>query len=185
MVGSIGTICIGMFGLFLLLKLPAQSSYARSVISVEKAGVGLPVRLKIPKIKVDAAVEYVGLTPQRAMDAPRAPGNVGWFDLGVRPGEDGSAVIAGHYGWKNGKAAAFDGLNKLRKGDKIYIVDSRGITLAFVVREVRMYDQKANAPEVFDSADGKAHLNLITCEGSWNRFQKSYSSRRVVFTDKE
>ena len=146
---------------------------------------GLPVRLKIPSIKVDAAIGRVGLTPDGAMDVPKNPDEVAWFEPGKRPGENGSAVIAGHYGWKNGKAAAFDDLSQLRKGDKAYVEDDKGATISFVVRESRNYDPKADASDVFGSNDGKPHLNLITCEGAWNEAEKSYSNRLVVFTDKE
>ena len=143
---------------------------------------GLPMRLKIPKIDVDASVEYVGLTYDGAMDIPKNPDDVAWFELGPRPGENGSAVMAGHYG---GKASAFDNLYKLRKGDKLYIEDDKGATITFMVRENRRYDPNADASSVFSSSDGSAHLNLITCEGTWNKVSKSYSTRLVVFADKE
>lgn len=144
----------------------------------------LPVRLKIPKIKVNAIVEYVGLTPDGAMDSPKGPANVGWFNLGYRPGEIGSAVIDGHSGWKNNIPAVFDNLYKLKRGDKIFVEDEKGITTTFVVREIRKYNPKADASDVFGSSDNLAHLNLITCTGIWNKVWKSRSSRLVVFTDK-
>lgn len=143
---------------------------------------GLPVRLKIPEINVDSAVEYVGLAPDGTMDIPKSPDNVAWFELGPRPGENGSAVIAGHYG---GKVSAFDNLYKLRKGDKIYVEDDKGVIIPFVVRESRRYDPEADASDVFSPSDGKSHLNLITCEGVWNKVSESYPKRLVVFTDKE
>lgn len=145
----------------------------------------LPARLKIPSINVDALVEYVGLTPDGAMDVPKERTNVAWFNLGSRPGENGSAVIAGHYGWKNGKASIFDNLYKLRKGDKLYIENEKGVIISFVVRESRRYDPEADASDVFGSNEGKPHLNLITCEGEWDKVSKTYSQRLVVFTDKE
>jgi len=149
------------------------------------SSVGRPVRLKIPKINVDAAVEHVRLAPDGAMDVPKDMNNVAWFELGQRPGENGSAVIDGHYGWKHGKPSAFDDLYKLRKGDELYIEDETGATTAFVVRESQRYDPKANTSGIFGSSDGKAHLNLITCEGTWGKIKKSYSKRLVVFADKE
>lgn len=151
----------------------------------EEVSSGIPMRLKIPGIDVDAAVEYVGVTPDGAMDIPKSQDNAAWFELGQRPGENGSAVIAGHYGWrKNGKPSAFDNLYKLRKGDKLYIEDDKGAIITFVVRESRRYDPNADASDVFDSSDGKAHLNLVTCEGVWDEVAGSYSKRLVVFTDK-
>lgn len=162
---------------------PVQSSYQD--ISIQKQeDLGLPARLKIPSINVDAHFEYVGLTADGAMDVPKGPLNVGWFDIGPRPGESGSAVIAGHSGFKNGRAAVFDNLNKIKKGDKIYTEDANGTTAIFIVRELRSYKPKADAIDVFTSNDGLAHLNLITCSGVWDVIDKSHSSRLVVFADK-
>lgn len=130
-------------------------------------------------------IEYVGLAPDGAMDVPKERTNVAWFNLGQRPGENGSAVIAGHYGWKNMEGSVFDDLHKLRKGDKLYIEDEKGATITFVVRESRRYDPQADASAVFGSNDEKAHLNLVTCEGEWDKVSKIYSKRLVVFADKE
>jgi len=150
-----------------------------------KISFGLPIILKIPKINVESGIEYVGLTSDGAMDVPKNQDNVAWFKLGQRPGEDGSAVIAGHYGLKDGKPSVFDNLHKLVKGDKLYIEDDQGKAISFVVREIKSYDPQANATEVFNSNDGKSHLNLITCEGTWDEIFKTYSQRLVVFTDRE
>jgi LPXTG-site transpeptidase (sortase) family protein len=151
----------------------------------EQAGLGRPARLIVPSINVDASVVYVGITPQGAMDVPKGPDDVAWFDLGPRPGEQGSAVIAGHEGWKDGIPAIFDNLHSVKKGDKLYILDDMGATTAFVVRRIGTYGESGDASGVFASGDGASHLNLITCEGSWNKSEKSYSDRLVVFADKE
>lgn len=147
--------------------------------------VGLPVRLTISTIGVDAAIEYVGVAPDGNMDVPKGPDGVAWFQFGPRPGEVGSAVIAGHFGWKDNLPAVFDHLDALKKGDRIIVKDDQGATLTFVVRESRLYDPLADSGDVFGSSDGKAHLNLVTCEGVWDAVSKSYSKRLVVFTDKE
>jgi len=159
---------------------------ARVMASATPGGLGVPIRIWIPKINVDAALESVGLTPSGAMGVPTGPLNAAWYDLGPRPGDAGSAVIDGHFGWwRNGTPAVFDNLDKLRQGDKFYVEDAAGATVAFVVRESRKFDPMADASEVFNSTDGKAHLNLITCDGVWDSVQKSYSDRLVVFADRE
>ncbi|MEX0919084.1 MAG: class F sortase [Candidatus Paceibacterota bacterium] len=160
-----------------LLTANTAESYQQEQVKSE-----LPARLKIPSINVDAAIEYKSLTPEGAMDVPKGPDDIAWFDLGPRPGENGSAVIAGHRGWKNGRVAVFDNLDKLRKGDKIYVEDISGKSVSFVVRESRIYDSEAYVPEVFASNDG-IHLNLVTCVGVWDKSKKSSSQRLVVFTD--
>lgn len=146
---------------------------------------GQPVRLTIPGINVDAAIAHVGLTSDGAMDVPTDPDEVAWYANGQRPGEEGSAVFAGHYDRKNGLPAVFSDLHTLRPGDKLSVKDEQGVATSFVVRTIRRYDPAADATEVFGSNDGTAHLNLITCEGVWNTAQNSYSHRLVIFTDKE
>ena len=154
-------------------------------LSVSSSLVGKPKRLKIPKINLDSTVEFVGLTPDGAMDSPKERTDVAWFELGPRPGEDGTAVIAGHYGQKNKKASAFDNLYKLRQGDKVYIENEKGETISFIVSKIRRYDPKADATDVFGTNTGPSHLNLVTCEGDWDEVSESYPTRLVVFTDKE
>jgi LPXTG-site transpeptidase (sortase) family protein len=151
----------------------------------KEATIGLPVRLRIPTINVDAALDYVGLTPLGALGVPDSPTNAAWYDQGPRPGEEGSAVIDGHFGYKNHRLAVFDNLYKLHAGDILYVEDAQGTTTAFVVRELRTYGRNEDDTNVFVSNDGKAHLNLITCQGVWSATQKSFSNRLVVFTDEE
>ena len=164
--------------------MPPTASTA-AVRTQEKVSYGLPVRLTIPKINVDAAVDYVGVTPQGELGVPKGPTNAAWYELGPRPGDKGSAVIDGHFGYKNNIPAVFDKLNILQKGDNIYVLDENGKSAIFVVRELRTYGQSEDSSGIFVSSDGKAHLNLITCQGTWSEAQKSYSNRLVVFADKE
>ncbi len=145
---------------------------------------GLPILLRIPKIGLDAHIEYVGITVDGNMDTPLDIQNVGWYEGGVRPGENGSAVIAGHYGWSGGKSAVFDKLHTLRVGDKLNVEDGGGKIATFIVRTIKKYNPADDASEVFMLDDGESHLNLIACEGEWNEVTKSYSERLVVFTDR-
>jgi LPXTG-site transpeptidase (sortase) family protein len=146
---------------------------------------GLPVRLLIPKINIDAAIESLGVLPDGSMDAPAGALDVAWLDLGTRPGQIGSAVIDGHSGYKNNKPAVFDDLSKLHKGDEIQVKDKEGATITFRVNKIKSYGANETLPSVFGSTDGLAHLNLITCDGTWNPTAQTHSSRLVVFADKE
>src|SRR5476651_2105472 len=89
----------------------------------------LPIRLKIPSIQVDASIEYVGVTANGTMAVPSNTVDVGWFSLGSRPGEKGSAVIAGHLNSPTGAAGVFSNLGKLKPGEKIDVEDSAGKTI--------------------------------------------------------
>jgi len=153
--------------------------------AVSPENVGLPVRLKIYRIGVNAVIEKVGLKKDGSMDVPAHPMDVAWYGFGPRPGETGSAVMAGHVDWWYGAKAAFANLRKLKPGDKISVQDDRGAIIFFTVRGSRAYDAAADVADVFTSADGKAHLNLVTCFGKWDKLAKQYSKRLVVFADRE
>lgn len=144
---------------------------------------GPPVRLVIASINVDAIINPVGLTKDGAMDIGENPDQVAWYQAGPIPGQDGNAVIAGHYGWKNGHGSVFNNLHDIKVGDSISVYDAKGLVTSFIVRQTRLYDPAADAADVFISNDNKPHLNLITCEGTWVTSKDSYSNRLVVFAD--
>jgi len=144
-----------------------------------------PSRLEIANINVNSMVKPVGLTGEGNMAIDDNINDVAWYELGPKPGEPGSSVIAGHYGWKNGQASIFTNLHTLKAGDKVSVYDVNAKPLTFIVKKTEVYEPNADATEVFKSSDGKSHLNLITCEGSWNSNLQTYSQRLVVFTDIE
>jgi len=141
------------------------------------------VHLKIPSVGINTVLEDVGLTSDGDVDVPSEPANAAWFKLSPRPGQTGNSIIDGHFGWKDGIPAVFDRLNKVRLGDKIYVEDGAGVVTTFIVRQLKIYCRNEDASKVFYSYDGMAHLNLITCEGVWDKTTKSYSGRFVVFAD--
>lgn len=144
---------------------------------------GIPARLSIPSLGIDAAVEHVGLTPEGDMDIPKDPWKVGWYMLGARPGEPGNAVMAGHLDSLTGKAVFWD-LKKLQPGDEMTVTDDTGEEHTFVVMESEIFDYKtAPLEEIFGKSDEK-RLNLITCEGTWNTRENRYSQRLTVFAEK-
>jgi LPXTG-site transpeptidase (sortase) family protein len=162
---------------------PLPASIKTSILVPSKV-VGIPVNLTIPAINLSVQIEQIGLTSDGALDTPVGKTNVGWYRLGRRPGEIGSAVIDGHFGqWADGTGSVFDNLDKLQIGDKIYTKDADGNTTSFIVRETRSFEPDIVTPEVFNSSDGLAHLNLITCKGVWDKTEKSFSNRLVIFTD--
>lgn len=143
---------------------------------------GLPTRLIIPKLNVDANISYMGLTAGGEMDVPPDLINVGWYKYGTKPGEQGSAVIAGHLEGTE-DLGVFIKLNTLQDGDVINVRNDRDETIAFTVRETRTYKQNERPDEIFNKNDGR-YLNLITCTGTWDNAKKRYSHRFVVFADK-
>ena len=114
-----------------LLIAPARTSESPSagrgtigsaeMVAASKGTHARPVRLIIPKIGLNAAIASSAVRPTYSMAAPSGPDTVGWYELGPCPGNRGSAVMDGHSGYADGKAAAFDELPKLGKGDRLYV----------------------------------------------------------------
>lgn len=177
-------VCLTTLTLIHVFGVSAKAAVAKAV-STTQTDLSLPARLIIPKIKVNAAIETVGLTSEGAVGVPKKPVDVAWLNVWPRPGEVGNAIITGHFGWWNNSPATFDNLNKLRVGDKIYVEDKDKTIITFVVRNLKAYKDKEDYSSVFYSSDNKAHLNLITCNGSWNKKTQRYSKRLVVFAYKE
>lgn len=162
----------------LLPETPSQEDVSGEVF-------GMPVRLKIPKLGIDAGIEQLGVTSDGNMQAPVKVEDVGWYKQGPQPGNKGSAVIAGHFGRESYRGkAVFDDLHTLVKDDDIFVEDDTGRVATFVVREFRLFAKDEVAPDVFTSRDGKAHLNLVTCQGKWKVTEQTYENRLVVFADK-
>lgn len=144
----------------------------------------IPLHLNIstPSVDVDTNIQSLGIISNGDMDVPNNINEVGWFSFGPRPGEKGNAVIAGHLNGPNGEEGVFANLDKLKAGDKLFIRDSNGTIITFVVKESRIYDS-GYAEEVFSSNDNGVHLNLVTCNGTWDKDKESYNKRLVVFAD--
>ncbi len=148
---------------------------------------GKPVRLIIPAIGVDAAIQSVGLAWAKEnkgdMSVPSNFTDVAWYNGGPLPGMPGSAVIDGHLDGKYVRKAVFYNLGTLKPGDVVEVVDVSGTILQFQVVTSTTYDYNATTTDIFYGDASKTRLNLITCAGDWNESQKLYNKRIVVFTE--
>ncbi|HCQ31452.1 TPA: hypothetical protein DIU27_03675 [Candidatus Collierbacteria bacterium] len=147
-------------------------------VSTQEKVFGIPIRLKIPTINVNASIQSVGLDQDGEMGVPESPMDVGWLDLESVSGSVGSAVISGHLNQENGDPGVFAKLNQLKEGDYIFLEKGDGEAVAYVIGNIRTYDP-GYAEEVFASGDG-GRLSLITCDGTWDKKAGSYSKRLVV-----
>jgi LPXTG-site transpeptidase (sortase) family protein len=139
-----------------------------------------PSRLQIPSIGVDAAVAGVGLMPDGSMGVPGDLWTSTWLSSGARPGQPGSAVIAGHRGI--GTQALFSHLENVRPGDQIRVSDASGGELVYQVTRVASMDLSvATQLQVFGPTN-QQQLVLITCFGQYSRSTRTYDRRLVVFS---
>lgn len=140
-----------------------------------------PVQIVIPKISLSADIVPVGLDSQNRMDVPDNFIQVGWYDLGAKPGEQGSAVLDGHSDDFHGNPAVFFNLDQLQKGDQILVTDQTGKKLTFTVEDNVVYPTDQMPLQQIFAADDKARLNLITCHGEWDTNMQTYNQRTVIY----
>ena len=141
-------------------------------------------RLLIPAISVNASIETVSVQHNGTMDTPRQSpwDDVGLYSGGTRPGEQGSAVIAGHLDRPGGNRAVFWLLSGLHVGDAVQYIDAHGKTLLFHVTRIEAYPvQDSPIQEIFGNTNGR-FLNLTTCSGDWIPSQHQRAMRLVVYT---
>lgn len=142
-----------------------------------------PIKIIIPKIGVDAKVQKVGITLKGNMSAPHNFTDVGWYKYGTVPGNLGSAVMDGHVDNGFNLDGVFKHLKDLKVGDNIFVDMQNGTQLHFVVEDVQSYYYKDTPmDEILNKNDGAAHLNLITCDGTWLPEAKTNDRRLVVYT---
>jgi sortase family protein len=168
-----------------------------------RAGPGaVPLELQLPSLDVVASVVGVGITPKNVMDAPMGPAGdpvwqqAFWYRGSAVPGALSTALIAGHVGGPGGSSAVFADLDRLRPGDPIVVHDTRSaVDVRFSVTESKTYSlDEAAEPAVLTqiygagpvagtwpqpSADGLAHLTLITCTGTFRN--GTHDHRLVVY----
>ncbi len=143
-----------------------------------------PLRIRVPTIGVDAPVVPVGILPGDVMEIPDDVDDLGWYDpdgLGVAPGRDGTAVLAGHVDSRTqGRGALFD-LRELAVGDPVEVVLEDGGVQTWRITAVHQY-AKATLPydEVFTWA-GAPRLALITCGGEFDRTERAYLDNIVAY----
>ncbi len=93
------------------------------------------------------------------------PGDaVAWFEGSARPGEMGTALLAGHVVW-GGDAGVFARLDALAPGATVQVTDSGGTVYAFRVRN-RVTVRKGDLDPSLFSFSPERRLLLATCSGS-------------------
>lgn len=146
---------------------------------------GLPSRIAIPTIGLNAAVERVGLLPDNSPGTPQDYANTAWFEGSARPGEVGNAVINGHVDSTRGPAVFFN-LPKLKANDYVYVTGDDGVERTFVVRGVERYGPyDAPLERIFGPRTDGTFLNLITCDNAtaFDRRTASYTGYVTVYTE--
>ena len=163
---------------------PAPEPEKRETIVIEapQTRPAKPVSVSIPSIGVDGAeVVEVGLDDKRAVEIPDDVRQVGWYNRGPRPGEDGNAFMTSHIDSRSqGRGVLFD-LRRSEPGDLIEVTHEDGsVTEWEVVFRERIVKGAYPMERVF-RFEGPPGLVIDTCGGPFNPNTGSYENIDIVY----
>jgi LPXTG-site transpeptidase (sortase) family protein len=124
--------------------------------------VGVPARLRIPTLHVDARVKTT-TEKDGAVVVPENITSTGWDNQTSQVGGTGSTLIVGHRDSTTADGALHD-LEDLKKGDVVSVVVKAGGTRVYRVTTLRTYDKDHLPADIF-SKTGEHRLTLVTCGG--------------------
>lgn len=139
-----------------------------------------PTALDIPAIGVRTRLVRLGLTAAGTLQVPRSTAVAGWYTGSPRPGEPGSAVIAGHIDSDRGPGVFYH-LAELKPGNLVYVQRGRGRLAVFKVTAVRTYLKSKFPTAAVYGPVPDSELRLITCGGTFDPASGHYLSNVIVF----
>jgi hypothetical protein len=174
-------VLLGLLGAESLKTQPGLANRPVAQVPEYTRAAGIPLRLAIPAIGVDAAIEAVGVDSTNTMETPEDPWSTGWYSLGARPGQIGNAVIAGHVDYAGIGPVVFWRLSSVTPGMEIWVTADDGARWRFVVQSVESFLVDQFPGERVFGPTKDTYINLISCVGDFDRATASYNKRIVVF----
>ncbi len=177
-----------LFFLFPTQKVVIPTDRFRSQIEIETTApiqaaepvIADPIKVNIPSISLEAAIVRAELDPDGRMSVPEDEQTVSWWQYGVKPGEVGNAVLAGHFIISASQKGVFYNLRHVQKGDSIITTDENGGIQQFKVSRINVYKEKDFPTEEVYGLSNSKQLILITCSGTYSSKLDDYSHRLVI-----
>jgi LPXTG-site transpeptidase (sortase) family protein len=148
----------------------------------EPAALGLPERVTIPAIGVNAPLVPVGLKPDGSVQTPDF-GDAAWYRPGPRPGDAGPAVLLAHVDSKAQGPDVFHRLHALKPGERV-TVHYRDAATTFAVTATEQTAKTALPTDRIWNGTNKPVLRLITCGGPYDHNAGSYLDNIIVYADR-
>lgn len=140
-----------------------------------------PVRLRIPALKIDTALDRLARQPDGTIGVPGSPNVAGWYAEGPRPGQPGPAVILGHVDSVDGPGVFFR-LDQLSRGAVVYIDRADGTTAGFRVASVSRVSKTSFPTDRVYSPTLQPSMQLVTCGGTFDYRARSYRDNVIIYT---
>jgi len=145
--------------------------------------VPVPVRLRIPALHVDTALQRLDVQADGAVAVPSSPTVAGWYERGPRPGQPGPAVILGHVDSHTGPGV-FINLRYVRPGTDVLVDRADGSSVTFRVTGVSRVSKTRFPTDLVYAPTLDSTLRLVTCGGSFDRARGSYRDNVIAYADR-
>lgn len=161
---------------------PASTSpVSRAARAAGAARVQPPRRLLLPRLRVSAPVDPVGVDRNGLMALPEDVNRVGWYRFGPAPGAaTGSAVVAGHVDDQEQGLGVLARLRDVRLGDAVVVEQRDGAQVRYRVTGITRLRKQALPTATVFARTGPPRLTLVTCAGPFDRERRSYRDNLVV-----
>jgi sortase (surface protein transpeptidase) len=145
----------------------------------ERSSGPAPTRLLIPSLDIDAEIIPVGYR-EGEMDVPPSAELVAWYEYGPSPGEEGSAVLAGHVAWDRRQGVFWD-LRDLPAGAEFEVRFDDGSARWFRAVTLTSFGKSELPSDEIFRRSGDPILTLITCGGAFNPSIGRYEDNVVAY----
>ena len=140
-----------------------------------------PVRLVVPDVGIDMAVDPVGVRDDGEMEIPEDADRAGWYQFGPAPADPaGATVVAAHVDSVQTGIGQFARLRDVPVGATVTVTSADGTPHDYrVVAVEKIAKDGAPVDQWFDRS-GAPRLVLVTCGGTFRRDIGHYTDNVVV-----
>lgn len=168
---------------------PVTAGAAGTPAATNRCVAGVPARLVIPALGVNARFQNIGLDASAPTDAQgRKPlGNpsdrtkAGWYSAGPRPGSGTGTVLTNGHTYHDGSAIFKESFaSRIATGQRIDVVQQNGSVCSYQVQRVwREVGAQSDYAKIISSQglynfSGPERLFLATCGGAFNTWEQNY-----------
>jgi LPXTG-site transpeptidase (sortase) family protein len=145
------------------------------------AAIGVPDRLVVPSVGIDAPVVPIETSTDGVLTPPADVDTAGWWQRSAEPGaRAGQVLVTGHT--VHDGDGSMDAMGGVKAGDRVRLRSGHQ-TAVYRAGAVAVYSRgevAEQARELFGQDRGHGRLVLVTC-ADWNG--EDYESNIIVFAD--
>ena len=140
-----------------------------------------PVRLAVPDVGIDMAVDPVGVRDDGEMEIPEDADRAGWYRFGPAPADPaGATVVAAHVDSVQTGIGQFAKLLDVGAGAAVTVTTADGIPHQYRVVSVEKIPKDGAPVDQWFDRSGAPRLVLVTCGGTFRRDIGHYTDSVVV-----